>query len=150
LSYGSDGKSFDNQNSQSTDAFVAYSEVFVALASSQLSRQTAFYRQFLQTEPTLSTATYTEFRVRGLRLAIFVPKAGNEAEFAAAGGAMSLCLEVQNLANAIAHLQTLGYPPLGDIMNTSHGPEIYAYDPDGNRLILHQSQSHQSQSNQSQ
>jgi catechol-2,3-dioxygenase len=125
--------------SERTEAF-AYSEAFVALASSQLSVQTAFYSQFLQTEPTLSTATYTEFRLKGLRLAIFVPKSDNTAEFAVAGGAMSVCLEVQDLVGAIAHLQALGYPPLGDIMHSSHGLEIYAYDPDGNRLILHQGQ----------
>jgi catechol-2,3-dioxygenase len=117
-----------------------YSEAFVVLSSSQLSLQTKFYSQFLQTEPTVSTTTYTEFRLRGLRLAIFTPKADNATEFTApSSGAMSLCLEVQDLEGAIAHLQSLGYPPPGPIMHTSHGQEIYAYDPDGNRLILHQS-----------
>ncbi len=54
---------------------------------------------------------------------------------------MSLCLEVSNLEDAIAHLKTLGYPPPGNISIASHGREIYAYDPDGNRLILHQNNS---------
>lgn len=57
----------------------------------------------------------------------------------ARGGAMSLCLEVRNLESAIAHLTALGYPPPGEILTASHGREIYAYDPAGNRLILHQS-----------
>ncbi|MFM6271339.1 MAG: hypothetical protein ACKPFA_33295, partial [Dolichospermum sp.] len=51
----------------------------------------------------------------------------------------SLCLEVNNLESAISYLTSLGYPPLGIIYTASHGKEIYAYDPDGNRLILHQS-----------
>ncbi|MEH2113797.1 VOC family protein [Nostoc sp.] len=51
---------------------------------------------------------------------------------------ISLCLEVSNLEDAIAHLTSLGYPPPGEISIASHGREIYAYDPDGNRLILHQ------------
>lgn len=114
-------------------------EVFIALASAQVSRQVKFYRSLLGSEPTLSRSTYAEFRLPGLRLAIFSPKAENAAEFAAASsGPMSLCVEVNDLAVAIAHLTALGYPPPGSIMHTSHGQEIYAYDPDGNRLILHQ------------
>jgi hypothetical protein len=52
---------------------------------------------------------------------------------------MSLCLEVSDLEDAIAHITALGFPPPGEILTASHGREIYAYDPDGNRLILHQS-----------
>jgi len=52
---------------------------------------------------------------------------------------MSLCLEVENLETAIAHLTQLGSPPAEPIITASHGREIYAYDPDGNWLILHQS-----------
>jgi len=54
---------------------------------------------------------------------------------------MSLCLEVESLDAAIAHLSQLGCPPPGNILTASHGREIYAYDPDGNWLILHQSYS---------
>ena len=46
---------------------------------------------------------------------------------------------MNNLETAISHLTSLGYPPPGEISTASHGQEIYAYDPDGNRLILHQS-----------
>ena len=51
---------------------------------------------------------------------------------------MSLCLEVEQLETAIEHLRCLGFPPLGEIVVASHGREIYAYDPAGNRLILHE------------
>ncbi len=114
-------------------------EVFIALSSAQVSRQVRFYQALFGIEPVPSSSIYAEFRLPGLWLAIFSPKAENAAEFAAASsGPMSLCLEVSDLAGAIAHLITLGYPPPGSIMHTSHGQEIYAYDPDGNRLILHQ------------
>lgn len=111
---------------------------FVALATTQLNRQIGFYRAFLAVEPVPLTPTYAEFRLPGLRLALFTPKTDHCKEFAqSAGSAMSLCLEVADLESAIARLQTLGHSPIGDIMQTSHGQEIYAYDPDGNRLILH-------------
>ncbi len=113
-------------------------EAFVALASTQLNRQVDFYRAFLAIEPVLLTPTYAEFRLPGLRLALFTPKASHREEFAhSAGSPLSLCLEVKDLRGAIARLHSLGYPPPGDIMHTSHGQEIYAYDPEGNRLILH-------------
>jgi catechol 2,3-dioxygenase-like lactoylglutathione lyase family enzyme len=124
-------------------------EVFVALASERLERLVAFYEGWLA-EPTVKTADYAEFRVGGLRLALFRPKAKNSAEFAAvsvsdaniagntsSSGPMSLCVEVADLEGAIAQLHTLGYPPPGPILSASHGREIYAYDPDGNRIILH-------------
>lgn len=118
------------------------SEAFVALSSLQVEQLAAFYSELLAIAPKPSTPTYAEFRLTGLRLAIFKPKADNATEFAAANsGAMSLCLEVGDLEAAIAHLTTLGYPPPAGVMHTSHGQEIYAYDPDGNRLILHQSPS---------
>lgn len=115
-------------------------EVFVAIASQQVTRQVAFYRQLLSISPKPNTATYAEFRLPGLRLAIFTPNEQNAAEFLAlSSGPMSLCLEVEDLVGAIAHLKNMGYGPPNGIMHTSHGQEVYAYDPDGNRLILHQS-----------
>jgi len=59
-------------------------------------------------------------------------------DFAPSPQSFALCLEVENLETAIAHLDQLGSPP-GEIMSASHGREIYAYDPDGNWLIVHQS-----------
>ncbi len=113
-------------------------EAFAALASTQLNRQVDFYRAFLAVEPVPLTPTYAEFRLPGLRLALFTPKATHSEEFShSAGSPLSLCLEVKDLGGAIARLQALSYPPPGEIMHTSHGQEIYAYDPDGNRLILH-------------
>ena len=126
------------------DSFTPLScgEVFVVIASQQINRQVAFYSQLLSISPKPNTATYAEFRLAGLRLAIFTPDEQNAAEFAGlSSGPMSLCLEVRDLMGAIAHLKNIGHAPPGDIMHTSHGQEIYAYDPDGNRLILHQSPS---------
>jgi predicted enzyme related to lactoylglutathione lyase len=75
-------------------------------------------------------------------LGIFKPKENHRVEFEnSAQSGMSLCLEVDDLEKAIAHLTSIGYPPPGEITTASHGREIYAYDPANNRLILHQSKS---------
>ncbi|MEL7143816.1 MAG: VOC family protein [Cyanobacteria bacterium J06643_4] len=114
-------------------------DAFVTLSSEQIERLVAFYRDFLLMEPTVCSKAYAEFELPGLRLAIFTPKAAHAAQFAnSAGSSMSLCLEVCDLAGAIAHLTAIGHTPPDAIMHTSHGQEVYAYDPDGNRLILHQ------------
>ena len=116
----------------------------MTLASHQLPQQVDFYSQLLSLVPLPNTPTYAEFQLPGMKLAIFVPSTGHAAEFARASGGvqrsgpMSLCLEVEDLPAAIARLTQLGYPPPGEIIRASHGQEIYAYDPDGNRLILHQ------------
>jgi predicted enzyme related to lactoylglutathione lyase len=99
-----------------------------------------FYTQFLGLNPDRYIPTvYAEFLIAGLRLGIFCPKASNRDEFGHPSySGMSLCLEVANLERSIKQLAQLGYPPPGQITTASHGREIYAYDPDGNRLILHQ------------
>ncbi len=120
-----------------------YSEAFVTIASMNLANLVNFYTQFLGQEPiSLIPNVYAEFQFSGLQLSIFQPQTTHKSEFTtSAKSTISLCLEVSNLEDAIAHLNTLGYPPPGQIFIASHGREIYAYDPDGNRLILHQNNS---------
>lgn len=110
---------------------------------------TSFYTQLFNQNPSVHIpGVYAEFQLPGLRLGIFEPKVSNQAEFATVNGlsgsvtsgGMSLCLEVQSLEAAITHLTDLG-APLGEIMQASHGREVYAYDPLGNRLILHEGNS---------
>ncbi|NEQ32289.1 MAG: VOC family protein [Leptolyngbya sp. SIO4C5] len=114
---------------------------FLTLASPHIENLVQFYQQLFDQKPEpYIPHKFAEFQLAGMRLAIFKPKAANQAEFASAtSGRLSLCLEVDDLEQAIAHLQTLGHPATDEIMAASHGREIYAYDPDGNRLILHQS-----------
>lgn len=118
-------------------------DVFVAIAARQLYESVSFYQGLLGQDPqVLIPASYAEFRLPRLKLAIFQPKSDGEQEFFnSTRGAMSLCLEVEDLTAAIAHLTDLGYAPPNEILTASHGREIYAYDPDGNRLILHESPS---------
>ncbi len=117
-----------------------YTNAFVTIASVNCENLVNFYTKFLGQKPViLIPNVYAEFNLLSMRLGIFKPKNTNELEFEAiTKSKISLCLEVSNLENAIAHLTTLGYPPPGKISVASHGREIYAYDPDGNRLILHQ------------
>ena len=118
-----------------------YTDAFVTLAAAEAETVVRFYSQLLAQEPKpYIPNVYAEFRLTGLRLGIFQPKPNHLQKFEnSSQSSMSLCLEVDDLEDAIAHLTSIGYPPPGEITTASHGREIYAYDPVGNRLILHQS-----------
>jgi predicted enzyme related to lactoylglutathione lyase len=117
---------------------VLYTDVFVTLADPDGELLVRFYTRLFGQEPSVYIPkVYAEFQLPGLRLGIFNPKSNHREEFEGRGG-MSLCVEVEDLIGAIAHLTSLGYPPPGEIAIASHGREIYAYDPQGNRLILHE------------
>ena len=118
-----------------------YNSVIVTIATFNFDHIVSFYTQLLEQEPKkLIPDVYAEFQITSLKLGIFQPKQANKPEFVAnAQSPLSLCLEVDHLETAIFYLTSLGYPPPGVISTASHGQEIYAYDPDGNRLILHQS-----------
>ncbi|MGG6297172.1 VOC family protein [Leptolyngbya sp. AN02str] len=125
--------------------------VFVALACGQLERMAQFYGQVFGLEPAVQLpGVYAEFRLPGLRLGLFKPGAHNP-EFAGLGdrpaGAMSLCVEVRNLEAAMAAIAAAYQQlqpnatvptPMGNLVEASHGREVYAYDPEGNRIILHE------------
>ena len=118
-----------------------YNKAFITIASPEIKILVDFYSQLLAREPNpYIPNTYAEFDLLGLRLGIFKPKQESLVEFAnSQNSTVSICLEVENLVDTIDHLITMGYPPPGKIISASHGQEIYAYDPCGNRLILHQS-----------
>lgn len=116
-------------------------DALTTIGSANLECLTAFYRDFLGQSPvTVRPGVYAEFHICGLRLGIFASKSPGPLQSRCPPSVgMALCLEVENLEDAIAHLTALGYPPPGEILHASHGREIYAYDPEENRLILHQS-----------
>lgn len=117
-----------------------FSDIFVTIASDDLQILVDFYSQLWQKPPDIYfPAVYAEFKLDKLRLGIFQPKPERQQEFNNLSSGMSLCIEVENLSQAIASLTALGYPPSGEIIEASHGKEIYAYDPANNRLILHES-----------
>jgi predicted enzyme related to lactoylglutathione lyase len=118
-----------------------YNSIIITIATVNFDNIVSFYTQLLGQKPKkLIPHIYAEFQISGLKLGIFKPKSANEPEFVTyVQSPLSLCLEVNNLETAISHLTSLGCTPPGAISTASHGQEIYAYDPDGNRLILHQS-----------
>ncbi|MBE9055706.1 VOC family protein [Sphaerospermopsis sp. LEGE 08334] len=117
-----------------------YNNVLVTIGTVNFDQLVNFYIQLLEQEPKkMIPNVYAEFNILSLTLGIFKAKKNDESEFVSnSKSPLSLCIEVSNLENAIAHLTSFGYPPPGKISIASHGREIYAYDPDGNRLILHQ------------
>jgi predicted enzyme related to lactoylglutathione lyase len=120
-----------------------FTDAFVTIASTNFDLIVKFYSQLLDCEArSYRPGVYAEFAIGGLRLGIFQPKSTNlPKQSGYHNSGMSICLEVTNLELAIDKLSQLNYPPPGDIITASHGREIYAYDPDGNCLILHQSPS---------
>jgi catechol 2,3-dioxygenase-like lactoylglutathione lyase family enzyme len=118
-----------------------FTTAFVTIATVNFDLLVDFYTRFLGSAPQpYIPQVYAEYSLDGLRLGIFAPKSSNRAEFSQPSqSGMSLCLEVVSLEGSIDLLAQLGYAPSGTITTASHGREIYAYDPDGNRLILHQS-----------
>ena len=119
---------------------LTYNRAYIAIASTNITKTVDFYSKLLQLKPEkYLTNVYAEFDYQQLRIAIFKPKIDNIAEFNnSQGSGMSICLEVADLENAIAFLTVIGYPPANDIIVSSHGKELYVYDPSGNRIILYQ------------
>ena len=116
-----------------------YSDIFVTISTNNIQALIDFYSHLLQTQPTIYLpGVYGEFKLQKLRLGIFQPRTERKLEFDNISSSMSLCIEVENLEQAIAYLADMGYTPPGEVIYASHGQEIYAYDPAGNRLILHQ------------
>jgi predicted enzyme related to lactoylglutathione lyase len=116
-----------------------YSAALITIATVDFDRLLAFYSALLQQEPQpYQPQVYGGFKVAGVDLGIFKPKVGNTAEFSQSGGAVSLCLSVSDLELALEHLTAAGYPQTATVVTASHGRECYVYDPDGNRIILHQ------------
>lgn len=117
-------------------------DVFVAISTNKIQLLVDFYSQLFKKQPTIyQPSIYAEFQLEKFRLGIFQPKVEQKSEFENISSAMSLCLEVEELEQAIAQISEMGYPPSGKIVEASHGREIYAYDPTGNRLIFYQSSS---------
>ena len=117
-----------------------YLDAFVTIATEKFELVINFYSQLCKQEPIVyRPSIYAEFQLNKLRIGIFKPKLENYSEFSHNyHSSISICLSVVSLEQAIAFVSNLGYPPPGEIIEASHGREIYAYDPAGNRLILHQ------------
>jgi predicted enzyme related to lactoylglutathione lyase len=119
-------------------------DAIVTIGTANFTQVVKFYEDILQQKPLpYLPLVYAQFSLPGLHrlhLGIFKPQASQEGEFSKPqGSGFSLCLEVRDLNVAIAQITRQGYPVNGKIMVASHGREIYVYDPDGNRLIFHQS-----------
>ena len=117
-----------------------YSTVWVTIAAQDFERSQDFYEQLCGKAPDrtlgpVDQPIYAEFQLKGLRLGIYRPQATNPAP---TSSPLSICFQVKSLEESIAHLASIGFPVAGEILTPRHGREVYAADPDGNRLILYQ------------
>lgn len=51
-------------------------------------------------------------------------------------GLYSVGTDVDNLEETIEHLQSMGYKPMGDIVPTTVGRQVFVSDPNGVRICL--------------
>jgi predicted enzyme related to lactoylglutathione lyase len=119
-----------------------YQRAWITIAPQDFAKSCDFYQQLLGKAPDRTLVRsdrliYAEFHLAGFNLGIYEPKGALNS----GRSTLSLCFQVENLEEAIALVTSLGYPPPGEIMKPSHGREIYAFDPDDNRLILYQTNS---------
>lgn len=115
-----------------------YAAIFVAIAAEPWQTVVDFYSELLDLEADpYQENRYAEFQIGDFRLGIFKPKPQHQGEFQGRSGSLSLCIEVANLEQAIATVEKLGGRVDPEITHAAHGRECYAYDPLGNRLILH-------------
>ncbi|MER3433098.1 MAG: glyoxalase [Leptolyngbya sp. ERB_1_1] len=113
-------------------------KAWVTIAAIEFDRSVQFYRHLFQQEPQILTPEkYAEFEAFGIRLGIYRPTLEESPERSPITlfPAVSLCLQIENLETAIEHLNPAD-AYVGEIRSVSHGREAYAYDPDGNRIIL--------------
>jgi catechol 2,3-dioxygenase-like lactoylglutathione lyase family enzyme len=115
-----------------------YTNAFLTLATNQWQRAVDFYGHLLAQSPqAVQPNRFAAFDLQGLRLAIYCPKAEERISPASYYPVLSICLQVPSLAQSLIHLQSLNLDP-GDVQNSSHGREVYLYDPDGNRIIIYE------------
>ncbi|MFM2431773.1 MAG: hypothetical protein RLZZ511_2986 [Cyanobacteriota bacterium] len=111
----------------------------VTIAAADWQQTLSFYQNLLQLPPQgLLPDRYAEFRLPDLTLILYFPKPEERPELAVPHPSLSLCFYVESLEAAIAQLQAHGIPMTEPIQRSSHGQEIYLYDPNGNRIILYQ------------
>lgn len=113
---------------------------WVTIAAVKFDRSVQFYRRLFQQNPQIFTPEkYAEFAAFGIRLGIYRPTIEESPEKAPITlfPSVSLCVQIKHLESAIELLnQADAY--VGEIRAVSHGREAYAYDPDGNRIILYE------------
>jgi predicted enzyme related to lactoylglutathione lyase len=116
-----------------------YSAGLTTIATINFDRMVEFYAELLQQSPEpYRPAVYGGFRLPGLELGIFRPSENRQAEFTPPSHSLSICIELLNLDEAFAELSQLDNIQISALITASHGREFYITDPDGNRIILHQ------------
>jgi predicted enzyme related to lactoylglutathione lyase len=112
----------------------------VTIAAADWLRTVQFYESLLQLSPQgLLPDRYAEFRLPDMTIVLYFPKLEERSDAAAlTHPSLSLCLYVDSLDAAIDHLRSSNMAMPESVQYSSHGQEIYIYDPNGNRIILYQ------------
>ncbi len=114
---------------------------FVTIAVANWQQSLQFYQCLLQLAPkVLQPDRYAEFDPPSCTIALYVarPEESSQPTELSAYPSMSLCLQVKSISAVLAQLKTINYDAPAGIQQSSHGAEIYVYDPNGNRIILYE------------
>jgi predicted enzyme related to lactoylglutathione lyase len=115
------------------------SRAMTVLATDRLDSMVGFYRLLLGLEPDpWQPGRYAEFCLPGLILGLFTPHPQQRELFLPPSRSLGLCLQVEDLAGIYDGVVASQLGQLSPLYTASHGREFYLYDPDGNRLIIHQ------------
>jgi predicted enzyme related to lactoylglutathione lyase len=119
---------------------IDFAEAWAAIGAEEFAATVDFYSALFGREPDSRIRDiYVEFRLPQLRLGIFRPRQGHEAEFRNSpekSSGLNLVLRVKDLDLALSQWTHLGAPPPDKITPITGGREAYAYDPCGNRILL--------------
>jgi len=119
---------------------IDFAEAWIAIGAEEFAATVDFYCALFGREPdSRIREVYVEFRLPRLRLGIFQPRQGHEAEFRNSPGkssGLNLVLRVKDLDLALSQWTHLGAPPPDKIIPITGGREAYVYDPSGNRILL--------------
>jgi hypothetical protein len=111
----------------------------IAIAAINFEEMEQFYTSILQQKPKIRIRdVFVEYHLPELRLDLFRPREKNHPEFQHnTRSTLNIVLEVRDVEAVAKHFTSVGCQP-GEIWDTFHGKEFYAYDPVDNRLIVHQ------------
>lgn len=117
----------------------AQSPAFVALGSPNFAATMAFYEGLTGQPPqAYRPDRYGEFFLGDLKIAIFRPHPDHCTQFRQPAGSMGLCVPVPDLDQTLERLRDLPGARWGEVQVSSHGREVYCFDPAENRLIFYQ------------
>jgi predicted enzyme related to lactoylglutathione lyase len=109
--------------------------ILMSIPTPNLPQLRQFYQDLLQVTPLVVLGEkYVEFELLGARLALYHQRSEQNLQVHPEGS-ISLCLQVTSLE---AMLKSFEPQSISEVRVAFHGREVDIWDPDGNRIVLHE------------